>query len=165
MKIMIILIALILLLTSVAHATPTVVIKPSEKRTSRSNFSEDHLDLILKENGVTRDTYYFYSSYGKADAKLVQDAKGVYYVLLRYGEGRGTHVRCEYITVFKVLNTLNQLITFPINGPAGRYSDWEYSYVLSKPTNGGFKFTLKLKVTGDDAEFYPEDKMRTIIIE
>jgi hypothetical protein len=152
----------ILLMTSVAFAAPTVEIKSSEQNTSRSDFAEDHLDLILKDKGEIRDTHYFYSSYGKADVK---DAKGIYYVILRHGEGRGTHVRCEYITVFKVIKTLNQLVTFPLNGPAGKLSDWEYSYVLNKPRDGGLEFKLKLKISGDDAEVYPEDKVRTIKIE
>ena len=149
------LIASILLLTSAALAAPTVEIKLSKQNTSRSDFAEDHLDLILSENGKITDTQYFYSSYGKADAELVQDSKGTYYVLLRYGEGRGTHARCEYITIFKVLKKLNQLVTFPLNGPAGMFSDWEYSYALKKPEGGGLEFILKLKVIGDDAEVYP----------
>jgi len=164
MKRTLLFIALLLLITSAAIAAPTVVIEPSEDRTSRSGFAEDHLDLILKENGETRDTHYFYSSYGKAEAKIVKDAKGIYYVLLRHGEGRGTHVRSEYISVFKVVKKLNQLVTFPLNGPAGMTSDWEYKYILSMPKNGGLEFKLKLKITGNDANYHPEDEVRTIMI-
>ncbi len=124
-------IVFIMLFTSYAVAAPTVEIKPSGQRTSRSAFSEDHLDLILLEDGKIRDTHYFYSSYGKAEAKLVRDAKGTFYVLLRHGEGQGTHVRQEYITVFKVIRKLNELATFPLNGPAGMSSDWAYKYILN----------------------------------
>ena len=158
-------IALIILFTPYAVAAPTVEIKPSEQRTSRSAFLEDHLDLVLKKNGETRDIHYFYSSYGKAEAKLVRDAKGAFYVLLRHGEGRGTNVRMEYMTVFKVLNKLNELIRFPLTGPAGAASQrWEYKYTLRRPKAGGLKFNLTLEITGNDARYHPEDKMRTIMV-
>jgi len=158
-------IVLFLLLASAAFAAPpTVEIKPSKERTSRSDFAEDHLDLILRRDGVTTDTHYFYSSYGSADVELVQDRKGTYFAILRHGEGRGTHARSGYITVFKIANKLNKLVTFPLNGPAGFTSDWKYSYVLSKPETGGLKFRLSLQVSGDDAVVYPEDKQRTISV-
>jgi hypothetical protein len=164
MNIRTILVALLVFVTAVALAAPTVEIISSKERTPLSTFDEDHLDLIVKEDGVIKDTHYFVSSYGKADAQLVRDHQGTYYVILRYGKGRGTHVRSEYITVFKVLKRLNQVVTFPLNGPAGMHSDWEYSYVLSKPKGGGLEFSLSLTIIGDDAIAYPEDKVRTISI-
>jgi len=158
-------IVFIMLFTSYAVAAPTVEIKPSEQRTSRSAFSEDHLDLILLEDGKIRDTHYFYSSYGKAEVRLVKDAKGTFYVLLRHGEGRGTNVRMEYMTVFKVLNKLNELIRFPLTGPAGSGSErWAYKYILNKPKTGGLEFNLTLEITGNNPQYYPEDTMRTIMI-
>ena len=165
MKLKTFLAVLLLLVASAAFAAPpTVEIKPSKERTSRSDFAEDHLDLILEKDGAIVDTHYFYSSYGNADVELVQDRKGTYFAILRHGEGRGTHVRSEYITVFKINEKLNKVLTFPLNGPAGATSDWEYSYVLIKPEGGGLEFRLSLEVTGDDAIEYPEDKQRTIIL-
>ena len=156
---------LFLLLASAAFAAPpTVEIKPSSQSTSRSNFAEDQLDLVLRKDGAITDTHYFYSSYGSADVELVQDRKGTYFAILRHGEGRGTHVRSEYITVFKIINKLNKLVTFPLNGPAGFTSDWKYSYVLSKPETGGLEFRFSLQVSGGDAIAYPEDKQRTISV-
>ena len=149
---------------SVVLAAPTVEIKPSKERTSLSSFDEDHLDLILKENGSIKDTHYFYSSYGSADAQVIQDRRGSYYVLLTHREGRGTHVRSNFMTVFKVRKKLNQVATFPIDGPAGPKSDWKYSCILNKPVGGGLEFRLSLKINGGDAIAFPEDKSRTISI-
>ncbi len=156
---------LFLLFASAAFATPpTLEIRPIKVRTSRSVFAEDHLDLVLKRDGAIMDTHYFYSSYGSANVELVQDRKGTYFAILRHGEGRGTHVRSEYMTVFKIINKLNKLATFPLNGSAGVTSDWKYSYMLSKPESGGLEFRFSLQVTGDDAIAYPEDKQRAISV-
>lgn len=158
-------IVLFLLLASAAFAAPpTVKIRPSKGGTSRSDFAEDHLDLVLKKDGVITDTHYFYSSYGSADVELVQDRKGTYFAVLRHGEGRGTHARSEYITVFKIANKLNKLVTFPLIGPAGFTSDWKYSYILSMPETGGLQLRLSLQVSGGDAVAYPEDNQRTISV-
>lgn len=160
----IIFIIVFIMLSSGVHSAPMVEIHPSHERTSRSSFAEDHLDLILTDQGRVKDTYYFYSSYGQADAQLIQDYQGAYYVLLRHGVGRGTHVRSEYITIYKVFEKLNELITFPVNGPAGMTSTWEYTYVIRKPESGGLEFTLTLQILGKDAETYPEDTVRMILI-
>jgi len=152
------------MMVSDAFATPMIEIRPSNQRTSTSDFAEDHLELVLKDQEIIRDIQYFYSSYGDAGVDLVQDSQGVWYALLHHGRGRGTHVRSEYITVFKIIEKLNELITFPLNGPAGMTSTWEYTYFLKKPANGGLEFILTLKIVGDDAETYPEDTIRTIVI-
>lgn len=151
--------------SSTESAEPSVEIGPSKERTTHSSFDEDHLDLILKQNDAIKDSQYFYSSYGRAHAEIVRDRQGSLYVVLRHGKGRGTHVRSEFITIYKVQNRLNQVSTFPISGPAGVESDWEYVYVIEKPTGGGLVFNLSLNVTGTDASDYPEDRNLAVSVE
>lgn len=142
----------------------TIKLEPSEIRTSMSSFEEDHLDLVLREGTNVLDRVYLYSSYGLADAKLVSDALKTRYAVVRHGQGRGTHVREEFISVFKVGRRLTELVRFPLKGPAGETADWEYVYVLEHPKNGGLKFAMSLRVTGKKAVYVPEDKNRAVLV-
>jgi hypothetical protein len=143
----------------------TIKVEPSEMKTSMSSFEEDHLDLVLREGTNVLDRFYLYSSYGLADAKLITDAAGTRYALVRHGKGRGTHVRQEFISVFKVRQRLTEVVRFPLNGPAGDRADWEYSYEIKRQKKGGLKFVMSLRVTGRNATYFPEDKKRTIVVD
>jgi hypothetical protein len=157
----------ILLLASICSAGELKIkIVPSQERTSIAAFEEDNLDIVLQDGDKVLHKEYLYSSYGMAKAQLLKDAKGRQYALVRHGKGRGTHVREEFLTVYKVGRRLNQLVTFPINGPSGMHGDWEYKYRIDKPKAGGLKFylTLELREKEKDSVF-PEDKKRIITIE
>lgn len=140
----------------------TIKVEPSEIRAKMSSFEEDHLDLVLREGTNVLDRVYLYSSYGLADAKLIRDARKTRYAVVRHGQGRGTHVREEFISVFKVGRRLTELVRFPLRGPAGETADWEYVYVLERPKSGGLKFGMSLKITGKQAIYSPEDKTRAV---
>ena len=146
-------------------ASLAVKIEPSAQRTARSSFDEDHLDIVLRDGTNVLDRVYLNSSYGKAEAQLIADAIGTRYGVVRYGQGRGTHVREEFIKIFRVGKRLNEMVSFPLSGPAGDSADWQYSYRVDRPKNGGLKFVLSLRVTGKRAIVFPEDKSRTISIE
>jgi hypothetical protein len=154
----------VLFSANIAYGRVTVEIQPSDQRTSRSSFDEDHLDLVVKEYGKTITSEYFYSSYGDASANVEKDSKGNVFILLRHGEGRGTSVRKEYITVFRYGKGLDKLITFPISGFAGSRAKWEYKFKISKPKSGGLQFNLTRELSGEDPLAYPSQKERTIII-
>jgi hypothetical protein len=143
----------------------TIKTEQSVIRTGISSFPEDHLDLVLRDGNRVLDRTYLYSSYGMAEVQLIGDAKGNQYALVRHGRGRGTHVREEFVSIFKVGRRLTETATFPIGGPAGMKADWEYRYRIDRPKTGGLKFILSLRVTGKDASIYPEDKERTIVLE
>src|SRR5206468_12041100 len=103
---------------------------------------------------------------GLADAKLITDAVGTRYALVRYGRGRGTHVREEFMSVYKVGRRLTEVARFPLNGPAGDSADWEYSYKMERPKSGGLKFAMSLRVTGQGSTYYvPEDKRRAVTVD
>ncbi len=146
-------------------ANLSVKIEPSNQKVDESSFEEDQLDLVLRSGTNVMDRVYLYSSYGMANAKLITDARGKHYVLVRHGRGRGTHVREEFLTVFKANRRLHEVVRFPMNGPAGDTSDWEYAYTLKRPKTGGLKFNMTLKLTGKDATWFPEDKARTVVVE
>lgn len=140
-------------------------VRRSKQITSDSPFPEDHLELVIRNNGKVVNTEYFYSSYGEATAQIVCDATGNTFILLRHGTGRGTHVRTEDITVYKLGKALNEVVTFPISGPADINSSWEYSMKINKPQSGGLEFNLSRILTGTGAtKYYPEDKERVILI-
>ena len=146
-------------------ANLSVKIEPSNQRVGESSFKEDHLDLVLRSGTNVLDRAYLYSSYGMANAQLITDTRGKHYVLGRHGRGRGTHVREEFLTVFKAGRRLHEVARFPLNGPAGETSDWEYAYTIKRPKPGGLKFIMTLKLTGKDAVYFPEDKARTVVVE
>jgi hypothetical protein len=164
MKVFIIYIALLGWTCSAANLT--IKVEHSDSRTSISSFDDDHLDVVLREGTNVLDRVYFYSSYGLADAKLITDAIGTRYALVRHGRGRGTHVREEFMPVFKVGRRLTEVVRFPLNGPAGDSIDWEYSYKMERPKSGGLKFIMSLRVTGKGSTYYvPEDKKRTVSVD
>jgi hypothetical protein len=165
MKLQCAVILAILLLGNVAYGAITVETQPSKQKTSRSDFDEDHLDLVVKDNGKITTWSYFYSSYGIASANVELDTQGNVFILLRHGEGRGTSVRQEYITAFRYeKNSLDRIVTFPVSGFAGSGTQWEYRIKVYKPKAGGLQFKLTRRLTGDDVVVYPSQKERTIII-
>ena len=105
----------------------------------------------------------FCSSYAKASVLIEQDALGAYFVLLRYGKGRGTNARSEYLAVYRLDRNLIEFVSIPISAPASGFSRWEYKYTVSKPPTGGLVFHLVLEA-GPKTEWYPAERLRTIEI-
>ena len=127
-------------------------------------FKDDNLRMLIRDGKNLVHQLDFCSSYGRADAKIENDAKGNQYVILRYGEGRGTNARHEYLRVYKIGRKLFEFIRIPLSGPAGPTSRWEYSCKLDKPKNGGLIFKMRLNLEGENLENIPSEKLRTISI-
>src|SRR6266568_7081240 len=89
----------------VANGEPAFEIVPDSKAFGCSQiypFKEDNLKIVLRDGNKILAEQFFCSSYGLADATIEKDAKGHYFLLLRYGEGRGTNARSEFLNVYKV---------------------------------------------------------------
>lgn len=128
-------------------------------------FSEDSLILKIKINKL-EIIDEFCSSYGKADAKIIRDAGGVNYLLLKTARGRGTHVTSEYLTVYRIEKYLEELARFPVFEPLGRVSGSYYDYKIKRPKTGGLLFLITVRIEGEaeDAEWFPKEKKRIIQI-
>ncbi len=170
----IIIIALSLTVAGVAFsAEPQVTIEPKWtelKSATRGcdGFPEDNLILKIRIN-KKEITDEFCSSYGKADAKIIKDAQRVNFLMLKTAQGRGTHVTAEYLTVYRIEDSLEELARFPAFEPVGRLSGIYYNYEVKKPKNGGLLFLVAIRiVTGpEDSEWaylIPKEKKRTILI-
>ena len=162
-------IAIILIGAAVAYAAePTVSISPkwTEIRPGTNDcggFSDDK--LILKIKAKRKEiTHEFCSSYGKAEAKIVQDADGKDFLVLKYGIGRGTNARSEYLSIYPVHENLVEYVRIPISEGSGFTSRWFYDYKINKPKQGGLSIDLTLRIEGTDADWYPNEKTRTISI-
>lgn len=127
-------------------------------------FKDDNLRMVIRDGKNMVHQLDFCSSYGRADAKIENDAKGNQYVILRYGEGRGTNARNEYLRIYRIGKKLFEFIRIPLSGPAGPASRWEYSCKLEKPEAGGLRFKLQLKLEGERPENIPSEKIRVISI-
>ena len=126
-------------------------------------FSDD--SLILKINkGGNEIAHEFCSSYGEAEAKIVQDAHSDNFLFLKFGQGRGTNARSEYLSIYRVDNNLIEYVRIPLSEGAGPSSRWYYDYKIEKPKQGGLIITLRLRIKGLDAEWFPKEKKRRIQI-
>ena len=127
-------------------------------------FQEDKLKVVISEANKILAEKSFCSSYGGAEAFIEKDATGIHFLLLRYGEGRGTNARSEFLSIYKIGRNLVEHVRIPISEPAappgGR---WQYEYQILKPSSGGLRISLTLRIYQDrDVEFAPRDKRRTI---
>lgn len=162
-------IALVLIGVAVVYAAEPIVSissKWTEIRPGTNDcrgFSDDKLILKikLKQREITHE---FCSSYGKAEAKIVQDSVGNNFLILKHGEGRGTNAASEYLSIYPVQENLFEYVRIPISDGAGLTSRWFYDYKIDKPKQGGLTIDLSLRVEGSDAEWYPNEKRRTIYI-
>ena len=126
-------------------------------------FSEDRLILRIKLNGE-EITDEFCSSYGKADAQIIRDVRGDNFLILRFGQGRGTNATSEYLSVYRIAKNLIEHVRIPISEGAGQTSRWYYDYKIEKPKHGGLIITLSLRIEGSKAEWFPKEKKRIIQI-
>lgn len=124
-------------------------------------FSEDSLVLKIKDN-EKEVIHEFCSSYGQADAKIVRDAKKDSFLILKFSQGRGTNAWSDYISIYRLDKNLIEYVRIPVSEGAGLSSRWYYDYEIEKPKQGGLKITLSLRIKGSDAEWYPNEKKRTI---
>jgi hypothetical protein len=147
-------------------AVPTAEIRTAEDGCPNSEFVDDSLELVIRDGKRQLASYVFCSSYGKSDARVVSDKRGRFYVVLTYGEGRGTNARTEYISVLPIREPIVPIATIPIEGPAGFTSRWRYDYRTETPSGGGLKFVLSLRAIGDRAavEGTPKEVVREIFI-
>jgi len=166
MRIFTVLLVALVLIPLTANAAPISIISEDYNKYGCPGdypFTEDNLKLVVQDGNVVLAERSFCSSYGKASALIEQDALGAYFVLLRYGQGRGTNARSEYLAVYKLDHNLIEYIRIPISAPASGASRWEYKYKISKPQAGGLLFHLVLEVE-PKAEWYPAEKLRIIEI-
>jgi len=171
MKIIMIIISLSLAVTGLAFsAEPQVAItakwsdlNPDARECG--GFSEDSLVLTIKIN-KKEIKHEFCSSYGKAEAKVIQDTRGVNFLILKSAQGRGTHVTSEYLTIFRIGINLEEYARVPVYEPVGRLSGSHYDYKIRKPKDGGLLFLISVRNEGDteDAEWLPTEKKRAIHI-
>lgn len=126
-------------------------------------FKEDNLKIVVTEENKTLSEKAICSSYGDAFVAVEKDTKGIYFLLVRYGQGRGTNARSEFLSIYKLGHNLIEHVRIPISEPASSTGRWSYDYRISKPTSGGLLVTLTLRVDEQrDEEFAPADKLRTI---
>jgi hypothetical protein len=126
-------------------------------------FSEDSLILTIKINKEEiKDE--FCSSYGKADAKIIKDAHGDSYLILKFAQGRGTNATSDYLSVYRIDKNLIEYVRIPISEGAGPMSRWYYDYKIEKPKQGGLIISVSLRIEGSDAEWYSREKKRVIQI-
>ena len=141
----------------------TVVNGPGKIRgAALCQFDDDSMTLVLTGDGKEIARQYFCSSYGKSSAQVVTDARGTSYVLLRYGEGRGTNATQEYLEIFGVAKDLVEYVRTPVSAGAGALSRWYYDHRVETPKGGGIKLILTRRVEGEDATWVPTEKTRVI---
>jgi hypothetical protein len=127
-------------------------------------FEDDSMTLIVHEDGTEVTRHYFCSSYGRAAARTVQDARGKSFVLLSYAEGRGTNATAEYLAVFRLDRHLVEYVRTPLSMSAGAFSRWHYDPQVETLKDGGIRLILRIRVEGDDAALLPPEKTRVIEI-
>ena len=126
-------------------------------------FKEHRLKIVVNEGNKVLAEKAICSSYGAAEVVVEKDAKGIYFLLLRYGEGRGTNARFEFLSIYKLGRNLIEHVRIPISEPASSSGKWYYDYRVSKPKSGGLLISLTLRIDSErDVEFAPSDKQRTI---
>ena len=131
-----------------------------------ASFKCDWLLLSVRQGTNLVYTHTFESSYNEASASLIVDATNRW-LLLRYGVGRGTSVRDEYLTVYEMLDYLVETVRVPISGYCGDGVKWEYKW-KAHTTVDGLVIDLRLQLdtvpTGMIPVGVPSDKHRQIII-
>ena len=111
-------------------------------------FVGDKLTLVVSKNGKRFETQEFCSSYGKASATVVVDAKGSYYILLEFGVGQGTGIPDVFLDVFRLQKDMVECARIPLAQQAGPASSWMYDYTIRAPRSGGLFLTLHRKMEG-----------------
>lgn len=66
--------------------------------------------------------------------------------------------------VFALAKDLVEYVRTPLSAGAGPTSHWEYDYRIERPTVGGLRLALTLRVEGKDALWVPTEKTRVISI-
>jgi hypothetical protein len=125
-------------------------------------FSYDNFILKINNNG--KEITHEFCSSREADAEVVQDAIGDYFLILKSTAGHGTNAWTDYFTVYRINPNLIEYLKTPISDGAGPFSRWYYDYKITKPEHGGLVFTFSLRIEGKDAEWYPKEKERIIQI-
>ena len=159
---------------SAAAESYSIAIEPSAEESLRSSycpFADDDQTLLIYDGKNVLSRHRFCTSYGKAEVKVINDAKGTPYVLLRYGQGRGTNAVTEYLSVFRVAKNLVEYVRTPISSAADVSARWEFSYSVSSPPDGGLRIALTrsmMEIGGPSLmkghEFLPPESSRVLQI-
>jgi hypothetical protein len=132
-----------------------------------ADFREDWLKLEVRQGTNVIHTHRFISSYGITDGEVVSGPHANY-LLLEFGEGRGTSARTGYLAVFEMLDRLTEIARIPIAGYAGTDVEWNYKYAV-RATSNGIEILLarNVRLFHPDSvpEGLPSDRKRIIRIE
>src|ERR1017187_10461006 len=108
-------------------------------------FPEDHVILSISDNGKHLASKTYCTTFGKSTAKLVTDTRGVTYLLLEYGVGRGTNATEYFLDVDRLEGDLKQVFKKLISTATGPSSRYRYEYKAQTPKTGGLTLTLTLR--------------------
>ncbi len=160
-----------LIMTGLAHAAPlTVSIEASTEtplKSSRCLFADDDQTVVIRDGEKTVSVYRLCSSYGTVEVEVVIDAKGLPYLFVQYGEGRGPNAVQKYLAVFHIGPQMDEYFRTPIAGSASAGTRWDYSFTVVKPDSGGLRVLLQRHApfTLEEGDAYvPSDRERVIQI-
>jgi hypothetical protein len=138
-----------------ARAEPQVSIAPvlpvsaySTPVQACDGFAEDELRLIVSVQGAQVVKRDFCSSYGHASARAVTDKAGQIFILLEYGEGRGTNAVTNYLELLRLHPDFLEVLRVPLAWGTGPTQRFAYSYSLEFPAAGGMRIHLKGQMQG-----------------
>lgn len=162
-------ISMLLLFPGLGCANPQVNVHQTgalDQDPNGCGFWGDSLTLsVTDDDKKTLDKDYC-SSYGRGSATIVQDVNQTNYVFLTWSEGHGTNATTDYLTIYKLTNSLIERTRITISEGAGPTSRWNYKYTIEKPSDGGLRLIMTLRVDGDgEVTDIPAERTKVISIE
>jgi len=105
---------------------------------------EDSMVLTIIDGQKPPITLRVCSSYGDAKAKAFTDKKGRNYVLLEYGENRGTNARNDYLRVYRLDNDhLFKIMDIQLSWWTAPLNRFFYHYDVTTGHTAGLEINLR----------------------
>jgi hypothetical protein len=108
-------------------------------------FAEDALSLIISENGKKVASDEFCSAYGEATATVVEDRAHTTYILVEYGEGRGSNATTKYLKLYRMDKSLSEIVRIPLSWATGPSERFAYNYRVEPTGPKGLRISLNGK--------------------
>ncbi len=163
---------MLVLLATAVHSAPQAMVKsrwheiaPLTPNHTGCDFVEDAMLLVIVDGGKELGREDFCAAYGRAKTEVVTDGRGQRYVLVEFGQGRGTNATTTYLSVYRLAINLLEIMRIPLSWSTGPTQRFTYKYTVGSDQLRGLQITLHGTHAMGSVCCLPPEEVQTIRID
>lgn len=123
---------------------------------------DDMVLMVLRGSKIAASQHYC-SSYASGWVRIFRDGLDNRFLVIAYGEGRGTNATTGKLKFYQISNGLIDLGDVTTYSGTGPFGLWRYEFEIGPVLEGGLRVAMQLKIEGAKPECcVPSERSKTV---